>query len=139
MGLHSGLRLPGGLDARTRRFCEIVRDADKVDIVRVSGESDVRDVLGLTPEQFRRGSISDEVMKAFRERRCLGLDDRKDDQDGLVGVACLPFEIASGFARDELVRLGHLRRLLDWPFGLEPEFDLPATRRKYAEVCRALV
>ncbi len=29
------------LPARTRRFCEIVRDADKVDIVRVFGESDV--------------------------------------------------------------------------------------------------
>lgn len=139
MGLHSGLRLPGGLDERTLRFCEIVWDADKVDIVRVFGDSDVHDVLRLTPEQLRRGEISDEAMKAFREGRCLGSDDRKAALDGLVGVACLPFEIVNGFARGELARLGYLRRLLERPFGLEPEFDSSATRRKYAEVCEALL
>lgn len=139
VGLHSGLRLPAGLDARERCFCEIVRDADKVDIARVFGESDVRDVLGLTPEQFRRGRISDEAMRAFREGRCLGPDDCKADLDGLVGVACLPFEIVSGFGRDELTRLGHLRRMLERPFGLGSEFALAATRRKYAEVCEALL
>lgn len=139
VGLHGCLRLPGGLDVRERRFCEIVRDADKVDIVRVFGKSDVRDVLGLTPGQFRRGKISDEAMKAFREGRCLGPDDHKTDLDGLMGVACLPFEIVSGFARDELARMDYLRRLLERPFGLEPEFNSSATRRKYAEVREALV
>ena len=139
VGLHSDLRLPVGLDARTRSFCESVRDADKVDIVCAFGESDVRDVLGLTPELFRHGRISDEAMKAFREGCCLGPDDRKADLDGLVGVACLPFEIVSGFAQDELAKLGYLRRLLERPFGLEPEFVLPATRRKYAEVCGELL
>ncbi len=78
-------------------------------------------------------------MKAFREGRCLGPDDRRADLDGLVGVACLPFEIVSGFARDELARLGYLRRLLERPLGLEPEFDSSAMREKYAEVCGALL
>lgn len=59
VALHSDLNLPDDLDARTRDFCEIVRDADKVDIVRVFGESDVHDVLGLMPEEFANGEISD--------------------------------------------------------------------------------
>ena len=36
---HSAYRLPGELDDRTRQFCQILRDADKVDILRVNVES----------------------------------------------------------------------------------------------------
>lgn len=137
--LHSGLHLPEGLDARTRCFCEIVRDADKMDIIRVFGESDVHDALGLTPGEFVRGEISDAAMAAFREGRCLGPDERKANLDGLVGVACLPFEIVSGFAREELSRLGYLRNLLERPFGLESRFELEDTASRYAEIKRILL
>lgn len=139
VALHSDLSLPDDLDVRTRCFCEIVRDADKVDIVRVFGESDVHDVLGLTPDEFIAGEISDAAMRAFRERRCLAHADRKASLDGLVGVACLPFEIVNDSAKHELDRLGYLRELLKWPFGLKPEFTFIDTRRKYAEICAALL
>ena len=33
---HSAYRLPGGLDARTLLYCNILRDADKIDILRVN-------------------------------------------------------------------------------------------------------
>ena len=36
VGCHSALRLPEGLDARQRTFCEILRDADKIDILKVN-------------------------------------------------------------------------------------------------------
>ena len=139
VSLHSDLSLPNDLDARTCCFCEIVRDADKVDIVRVFGESDVYDVLGLTPGEFVNGEISDAAMAAVRERRCLSHADRKGSLDGLIGVACLPFEIVNDSAKGELARLGYLRELLDRPFGLKPEFTSMDTRRKYAEICTALL
>ena len=139
VALHSDLSLPDDLDARTRCFCEIVRDADKVDIVRVFGQSDVHDVLGLTPGEFANGEISDAAMTAVRERRCLSHADRKGSLDGLIGVACLPFEIVNDSAKGELVRLGYLHELLDRPFGLAPTFSSAETRRKYAEVRGALL
>ena len=139
VALHSDLSLPDDLDVRTRCFCEIVRDADKVDILRVFGESDVHDVLGLTPGEFANGEISDAAMAAVRERRCLSHADRKGSLDGLIGVACLPFEIVNDSAKGELARLGYLRELLDRPFGLAPTFSSADTRRKYAEVRTALL
>ena len=139
VALHSALRIPEGLDSRIQCFCDIVRDADKIDILRVFNESDVHDVLELTPEEFVCGEISDAAMVAFRERRCLGPRDRKANLDSLVGAVCLPFEIVSDFARDELVRLGYLRRLLERPFGLEPGFSLSDTRAKYEEICKVLL
>lgn len=84
MGLYSDLCLPAVLNERMRRLCEIVRDADKVDIVCVLGASNVRDILGSTPERFEYGEISDEAMVAFRVRRCLGPGDWKADLGWLV-------------------------------------------------------
>ena len=136
VALHSDLSLPEGLELRARRFCEIVRDADKVDILRVFGESDVQDVLGLTAEEFADGEISDEAMAGFREGRCLGPTDRRANLDGLVGVICLPFELVYEPSRDALGRLGYLRGLVERPFGLEPVFRKADTARKYGEMRR---
>ncbi len=138
VALHSELRLPDGVDGRVRIFCEIVRDADKVDILRVFGESDVRDVLGLTEGEFADGEISDEAMAGFREGRCLGPGDRQADLDGLVGVICLPFELVFEPSRDALDRLGYLRDLVERPFGVEPLFRRADTARKYGEIRRRL-
>lgn len=38
---HSDFRLPAQLDTRTRRFCDIVRDGDKIDIMRTIADSTV--------------------------------------------------------------------------------------------------
>lgn len=134
VGLHSALRLPEGLDARTRMFCEIVRDADKVDIVRVFSASDCESVLGLTPDGFSDGSISDAAMAGFEEGRCLGPQDRQADLDGLVGVICLVFEIVNPSAHAALKRLGYLNNLLMKPFGLIPSFSTPDTQAKWREI-----
>lgn len=138
VSLHSDLRLPDGLDARTRRFCEIVRDADKVDILRVFGESDVGDVLGLTPREFACGQISDAAMAGFRAGRCLGPADKQASLDGLVGTLCLPFELVFRASREVLARLGYLRRLIERPFGMEPAFEDPDTAAKYREIRETL-
>lgn len=99
-------------------------------------ESDVHDVLGLIPEEFQHEEISDAVIAAFRAGRCLGPDDRKASLDGFAGVVCLPFEMTSESADKEL---GHLQRLLERPFGLEPRFALADTQEKYGEICKILL
>lgn len=34
VGVHNAYRIPEGLDERTQRFCHILRDADKIDILK---------------------------------------------------------------------------------------------------------
>ena len=136
--LHSRLKLPDDLDDRTRMFCEIVRDADKVDIVRVFSESDSQSVLGLAPDEFRNGSISDAAMAGFEERRCLGPRDRQANLDGILGVICFSFEIVSPSARSALDRLGYVDDLLRSPFGLAPSFASEDTQAKWCKVSRVL-
>lgn len=42
---HSDFRLPAQLDERTRCFCDIVRDGDKIDIMRTIADSTVDTIL----------------------------------------------------------------------------------------------
>ncbi len=138
VALHSSLRLPDELDPWTRRFCEIVRDADKVDILRVFGMSDVHDVLGLTADEFLGGEISEAAMAGFREGRCLGSADRCANLDGLVGVICLPFELVHKPSWTVLDRSGYMWELVERPFGLEPRFSRVDTRMKWLEISEEL-
>lgn len=134
VGLHGDLSLPVDLDPRVRVFCELLRDADKVDIVRVFGHSDCEAVLGLSPDEFVRGTISDEAMDGFKKRRCLGPEDRQGDLDGLVGVLCLPFELVNVSARIALWIFGYLEKLMKEPFGLRPNFVNLDTKEKWLEI-----
>ena len=45
---HSAYRLPGGLDARTLLYCNILRDADKIDILRVNVETPLEEIYNVT-------------------------------------------------------------------------------------------
>ena len=135
---HSDLNLPSNLDSKTRLFCGILRDADKIDIIRVFGVSKVEEVLNLTSEEFLQGEISDSAFAGFRERRCLSPADRKANLDGLVGVICLPFELVFEPSRNFLNNLGHLQALVAQPFGLKPEFKNEDTAKKYAVIRESL-
>ena len=49
---HSDFRLPEKLDERARRFCDIVRDGDKVDIMRTIADSTVDTILKVDEKTF---------------------------------------------------------------------------------------
>ena len=49
---HSDFRLPAQLDVRTRSFCDIVRDGDKIDIMRTIADSTVDTILKVDEKTF---------------------------------------------------------------------------------------
>ena len=135
VALHSDFRLPDDLSARQRLFCVITRDADKVDILRVFNQSSCAAVLGIGPDAFSRGEISDVALAAFGERRCLARDERPGSLDGLVGAVCLSFELELPTSRRILGARGYLQELLREPFGLRPRFESELTQRRWDTIC----
>lgn len=131
VGQHSAYRLPSSFDARTRLFCNIVRDADKVDIMRVVSESDVETVLGIDAGTLCASGFSDEALRAFRERRCLAREERHEPADYLVGLVCLAFELVFRESRHAMAAQGHLFRILDAPFGIEQPFRDLKTQQQW--------
>ena len=136
VALHSDYRLPDDLDARTRLFCGIVRDADKVDILRTLRENTVQTVLKVSDADFLDSRFSAEALSAFREHRCLRRDERHSPADYLLGLVAFVFELDHTESRRILAERGYLEAFLERPFGLEPAFADAATRETYREISR---
>lgn len=78
---HSDFRLPAQLDERTRRFCDIVRDGDKIDIMRTIADSTVDTILKVDKDTFLASRFSTPALAAFDERRCVARDERNEPAD----------------------------------------------------------
>ncbi len=119
VGTHSDYRLPEGLDARTRMFCEILRDADKVDILKAVGESDLSAVLDVPMGVILAGEISPAVHDAFYAHRTVKRAERSGAADILVSYACLLFEVVHPYGLYVASEQGFVWKLLGLPFTNE--------------------
>lgn len=115
---HSDFRLPTELDTRTRSFCEIVRDGDKIDIMRTIADSTVDTILKVDEDTFLASHFSTPALTAFDEHRCVARDERNEPADYLVGLICFMFELVHPASRALAREQGDIYRLLDAPFGI---------------------
>ena len=90
---HSAYRLPKDLDERTRMFCQILRDADKIDILRVNVEVPLEAIYNTTTEVLRQAEVTPEVMEAFGEEHAVLRSLKKTPVDNVVGHMALVFEL----------------------------------------------
>lgn len=125
---HSDFRLPAQLDERTRNFCDIVRDGDKIDIMRTIADSTVDTILKVNEDAFLASHFSAPTLAAFDERRCVTRDERDEAADYLVGLICFMFELVYPASRALAREQGDIYRLLDAPFGIVRPFTDPVTQ-----------
>ena len=90
---HSAFRLPEKLDDRTRMFCQILRDADKIDILRVNVETPMEEIYNVSTEALRQSPVTPAVLDAFYEHHCILHSLKKWPADNAVGHASLVFEL----------------------------------------------
>lgn len=110
---HSSFRLPDGLAQRHKLFCNLIRDADKVDIFRVNVETEPRDLFGEDLEKVKDAEVSDQVIEAIQEHTCVK---RRDDVsmtsvDHLISHICLAFELVYPKSFEIAEKQGYLRQL----------------------------
>lgn len=129
---HSDYRIPGDLDERTRMFCQILRDADKIDIFRVNCETSLEDIYHITKEELMHAEVSEDVMENFMRRQATPREIRKTPVDYVVGMISMAFELVYPISRKIAARQGYLDHLLDFPSENEK------TRRQFAMMKRYL-
>lgn len=125
---HSGLRLDAGLDPRTRRFCELLRDADKIDIVRVNCICPIEDIYGVSEAEMRASRLSPECVELFYQHRCLPRGVRRHPADIMLGHICFAWELALPPSLGELRAQGQLARMLS------RSWDVPETRDAFGRM-----
>lgn len=111
--LHNKLALPEGLDARTRRFAELLRDADKTDIFRVIASVPYEDRLdsgrARSPDAEGAGGA---VMDCVLSHRCVPRGIRRSRFEAQLSYGCLAFELVYPVSRQTVKDDGWLLALL---------------------------
>lgn len=109
---HNVFRMPEDLDERTLLFCKIIRDADKIDILRVNIDFPIETVYNATPEEVRNGWISKEVKEAFYQKTCIKHSLKKTAIDRYVSHCSLTFELEFPVSFRIVKEQGYLDKLL---------------------------
>jgi len=91
--VHSLFRIPEDMSETEQMYANILRDADKIDILKVNCDNPVDEVYNCPMEEFLQSSVSEDVKIAFREHHCAKRHQRTSAIDFLVGHVCLVFEL----------------------------------------------
>lgn len=128
--LHSAYRLPEDLDESTLQLCHILRDADKIDILRVNVETPLEEIYNVTTHALRTAGVTPEVLDAFYAHHAVLRALKRTPVDNVVGHASLVYELVFPESLREVNRQGYLWQLLDFQ-TLNPETarDFAALRR----------
>ncbi|MFR4260246.1 hypothetical protein [Gemmiger formicilis] len=70
-----------------------MRDADKIDILRVNVETPMEEIYNVSTEALRQSPVTPAVLDAFYEHHCILHSLKKWPADNAVGHASLVFEL----------------------------------------------
>ena len=112
--VHNAFRLPEDMTDREYLFATILRDADKIDILRVNCETPFEEVYNVSLDELKAAEVSEDTKQAFREKRCAKRHDRTTAIDYLVGHICLTFELVHDRSKELVKEQGYLYELLDF-------------------------
>lgn len=111
---HSAYRVEDGLPERVVMFCNIIRDADKIDILKVNYDVTLEVIYDVTTEELKNAEVTDEVMTAFMEHHAVLRSLKKTPIDNLVGHAALVFELVYNESFKIVKEQGYLKKMLSY-------------------------
>lgn len=123
---HSAYRIPEGLDERTKLFCNILRDADKIDILKVNMDVPLEAIYNVTTEELKNCEVSEGVLRSFEEKHATLRSLKKTPVDNVAGHISLVFELVFPMSVRLVKEQGYLDGLLHF------ESDCPKTREQFA-------
>ena len=125
---HSAFRIDERLDEYTVMFCNILRDADKVDIFRVNVDTPAEDIYNVTTEELKNSQVSPEVMAAFDERHAVLRSCKKTVVDHVAGHIALTFELVYPISIQIANERGYLDKMMAF------ESDNEVTGKQFEEI-----
>lgn len=128
---HSAYRLPERLDERILQFCNIIRDADKIDILRANVEFPMEEIYNVTTQELYDSQVTDAVMESFGEEHAVLRSLKRTAVDHVVGHISLAFELVYPVSRSIMKEQGYLDKLLHFPSrNPKTEKQFESIRRK---------
>lgn len=111
---HSAYRIPEDLTEQEKMYCDILRDADKIDIFRVNLETPMEEIYNTTTEELYSAEVTPEVLQAFMEHHAVLRSLKKTPVDNVVGHISLFYELVYPESREIAIKQGYLKRLSEF-------------------------
>ncbi len=130
---HNKYRVKEDLTERQRMFCDILRDADKVDIFKVNADIPMEIIYDVTTEELKNGIITKEVLESFYNKETVLKSVRRSAVDHIVGHISLLFELVYKESYRQAKEQGYVYKLLNFKSDVpevNAEFD---DMRKYVD------
>ncbi|MCR5626408.1 MAG: HD domain-containing protein [Lachnospiraceae bacterium] len=112
--VHNVYALPKKLTVRELLFANILRDADKLDILRVNIESPIPDIFDVSEEELKSQPITDEVYREFLSHSNINRAIVKTRMDSYITKIAFVFGLVFKASYKELLREGYLMQLLEF-------------------------
>lgn len=122
---HSAFRIPEEYDEETKLLSNILRDADKIDILRVNVDTAPEEIYNVTTEELYQAEVTKAVMESFFEEHATLRSIKKTPIDHLVGHISLVYELVFPISRRLVEEQGYLDILLGF------ESKNPKTREQF--------
>lgn len=120
---HNRLRISDEVTDREMVFCKIIRDADKIDILRVNVEFTVEEIYNVSEDELLNSRISDDVFASALEGHAVDRALRKTPMDAVVGHASMMQELYFDESRKMVKEQGYFKQLLDKKANLQDTLD----------------
>lgn len=125
---HSAYRIEEGLCEREVLFCNIIRDADKLDIFKVVNDTPLEDIYSVDKEEIPKAEVTNAVMQALREKHAVLRSLKKTPADYIAAYIALAFELVFPESFIILKEQGYLDKLLDF------RTDNQYTKQQFREI-----
>lgn len=109
---HSMYRVPEDYTEREKCFADILRDADKIDILKVNVEVPLEEIYNVTTQDLRNAVVTKEVMESFSQQHATLRSLKRSSVDHVVGHISLVYELVYPCSLEIVVEQGYLDKLM---------------------------
>lgn len=125
---HSAYRVPAQYTTREKKFADLLRDADKIDILKVNIIVPIEEIYNVSTYDLRHCQVTEEVMQAFYEEHAVLRSLKKTPVDNVVGHISLVYELVYPISCKLVYEQGFLDKLMDF------QSELPETNAQFAKI-----
>lgn len=137
---HSAYRVPENLDDRTTMFCHILRDADKIDILKVNVEFPLEEIYNVSTEDLYKCEVTPEVLDSFDEEHAVLRALKKTPVDNVVGHISLVYELVYPISLKIMMEQGYLEKLMSFKsWNAKTEQQFVHIREKMQRYCNGVI
>ncbi len=112
---HNKYRIDSSVTGKTLTFCNILRDADKVDILRVNVETPMEEIYNVSEDELLSSGVSKAVMDQVKEHHAIKRDIMVSPAEHLIGHIALAFELVYPISWEIARQQGYIYKMFEFP------------------------